>query len=97
MTITVVTFKISDPVGVKEWTLSLDGSPQTMNGMQRQFSVTVGVEHTILYTYSGAPNGTINTELFHKGKILEERKPAKIPPGATSSYDRFIFTIAGDA
>lgn len=91
--IAIVTFKLSEISNVDAWQLFLDEVPQTMHGKQRQLRVTKNVEHTIRYTFQGSPSGTMNSKLFHQGEVVKHRTPAKIPATATSSYDRFKFTI----
>lgn len=89
----LVTLEFVDPTGVAMWTAQLDGAPLSPLGDKKSFFVGTGVEHSIYMTFTGAPGGTIDVKLSRKSKTIEERKPEKIPLGATSTFDEFIFTI----
>lgn len=93
MAIEIVTLKLSEIEGITIWTVLLDDVPAVMNGKQRQFTVSGGVPHVIRLDYSGNPGGKMNVDLFHKGKVIGERKPTRIPNDSTASWDRFPFTV----
>lgn len=97
MTTKIVIFRLTDPKGVSFWSAFIDEVGMSGTGLEYRFSAEVGVEHTIRYTFAGQPGGSIKAEVIDHGEVVAFRDPAKIPLGATHSWDQLSFTIKGDS
>lgn len=89
----IVIFRLSDLKNITFWSAFIDEVEMNSNGLEYRFAAEVGLPHTIRYNYTGQPGGSLKAEVIDHGTVVASRAKAKIPLGATHSWDLLDFTI----